>query len=194
MAGEKYIVAASDNPSQIAVRNILNPAGYVFLGNCGDPLSLMRLIRTYHPDFAVIDAGLKMNDIRNTVETIDEEMLCACILIGEYKDEAILNIMDNSKIIMFCPRPVGREMLVHTVNMANINFKRILELNTKLREMTENYETRKSVERAKWILINRDGMSEKDAYDRLRKKSMDSRLPLKTVADAIITAYEVMNK
>lgn len=191
MAGEKYVVASSDNPVQISVRNILNPGGYIYLGNCSDAISLIRLVRSYHPDFIVVDIGTRQAEYKKTLETIDGEMLCACILLGDYGNAAIEGILEGSNVVSFCPKPISREILLHTVEMANLSFKRISELEKKLKEMTENYETRKAVERAKWILMDREGLSEKDAYDRLRKKSMDSRMSMKSIAESIIFTYGI---
>lgn len=194
MAGEKYIVAAAENPLQIAVRNILNPNGFIFLGNCSDAISLMRLIRSHLPDFIVADMGLHSIELKNILETVDDEMLCACVLIGDYRDSPVASLLEKSKVISFCPKPLNRDILLHTVEMANMNFKRVSELDKKLKDMTENYETRKSVERAKWILMEREGLSEKDAYNKIRKKSMDNRMSMKTIADAIILTYEITGK
>lgn len=194
MAGEKYIVATTENPIQIAVRNMLNPEGYVFLGNCSDSVSLMRLVRSYNPDFVVVDTNMQLRDVRNVLETLDEEMLCASIIIGEYKDVEVMNLLEKSKVLSFCAKPLSRDMLLHVVEMANINFRRIFELNKKLREMTENYESRKVVERAKWILMERNGLTENEAYERMRKKSMDNRMSMKSIAEAIIFTYEITSK
>lgn len=194
MAGEKYVIGTAENPIQISVRNILNPGGYFFLGNCSDAISLLRLVRSYHPDFIIADSNLQVRELKNLVETIDDEMLCACIIIGEYKDMEIAGMIQTSKVSLFCPKPLNREMLPHTVEMAIINYRRVSDLDRKLKEMTENYETRKLVERAKWILINRDGISENDAYERMRKKSMDSRVAMKAIAEAIIFTHEISNK
>lgn len=194
MAGEKYIVAATDNSLQIAVRNILNPNGYMFLENCSDAISLMRLVRTFHPDFIVMDVGIQLSDARNTLETIDDEMLCASVLLGENKDIGIFSIIEKSNAISYCPKPLNRDIFLHTVVMANINYKRVSGLDKKLKDMTDNYETRKLVERAKWILMERDGLSEKDAYERMRKKSMDGRMSMKTIAESIIFTNEATGK
>lgn len=191
MAGEKYIVAAMENPLQITVRNILNPGGFIFLGNCSDAISLMRLIRSNHPDFVVVDSGLQTGELRNVLETVDDEMLCAAVMLGDRRDSSVASLLEKSKVISFCLKPLNREILLQTVEMANMNFKRISELDRKLKDMTENYETRKSVERAKWILMERESLSEKDAYNRIRKKSMDSRMSMKAIADAIILAHEI---
>lgn len=194
MAGEKYIVAAAENPLQIAVRNILNPSGYAFLGNCSDAVSLMRLVRTFHPDFIVVDLGVQYGDVRRIIETIDDEMLCATVLLGDYRDNGILSMIDAANAISFCPKPLNRDVLIHTAELANINYKRVFGLDRKLKEMTENYESRKQVERAKWILMDRDGLSENEAYERIRKKSMDSRMSMRSIAEAIIYTYEIAGK
>lgn len=194
MAGEKYVVATAENPFQITIRNILNPSGYLFLGNCSDSVSLMRLIRSYHPDFVIVDLGMQSGELRRTLETIDDEMVCACIIIGDNKDIEALGLVDKSMMISYCPRSPSKEILVHTVELSMINYKRIYGLNRKLKEMTENYETRKFVERAKWILMERDGIGENEAYEKMRKKSMDSRMSMKAVAEAVILAYEIGNK
>lgn len=194
MAGEKYVVAAADNPTQISVRNILNPCGYVFLGNCSDPVTLLRMVRSYNPDFVVADTAMNLREIKTTIETIDDEMLCACVVIGQYKDMEVLQLLEKSKVTMFCQKPLNKDILIQTVEMAIMGYRRVFDLNKKLKEMTDNYETRKAVERAKWILMNRDGITENEAYDRIRKKSMDTRTPIRTLAEAIIFAYEIGEK
>ena len=57
--------------------------------------------------------------------------------------------------------------------------------------MTENFEARKLIERAKWILIERDGISENEAYERMRRKSMDNRTSMKAIAEAVILSNDI---
>ena len=194
MAGEKYIVATAENPIQIAVRNILNPCGYTFLGNCSDLISLMRLIRSYHPDFIIVDMNMQIGELRSVLETVDEELLCACVIIGEYKDLETSNFIGKAKTIFFCTKPLNKEILVQIVEMSNLSYKRVYELNKKLREMTDNYEARKQIERAKWMLMEHDRLTESQAYEKLRNKSMNSRMSMKSIAEAIIFTYDIIGK
>lgn len=64
--------------------------------------------------------------------------------------------------------------------------------NTKLMEemlkTKEELEGRKLVERAKGILMKKKGIDEETAYNILRKKSMDTRKPIREIAEAIIIA------
>jgi response regulator NasT len=50
----------------------------------------------------------------------------------------------------------------------------------------EELETRKLVERAKGILMKHHGLSEEEAFKRIRKASMDSRKTMREIADAIL--------
>jgi response regulator NasT len=190
MAGEKYIIATVGNAMQIAIRNILNPAGYIFLGKCSDAASLLRSIRSLQPEFIVVDLNSPIKELGRVIYTVDEEMLSACVIIGEPGDYGPESLIQNSKVLSFCDKSLNKEILIQTVSMALINFKRVTELNRKLNEMTENYETRKLIERAKGLLMDREDISENIAYDKMRKKSMNNRLSMKSIAMTIIKAYE----
>jgi signal transduction protein with GAF and PtsI domain len=65
------------------------------------------------------------------------------------------------------------------------------ELMVKTRILEEELETRKMVEKAKGILMKEEGLTEEEAYNRLRKFSMDKRISMREVAEAIIIAYEL---
>ena len=65
------------------------------------------------------------------------------------------------------------------------------ELMVKTRVIQEELETRKKVERAKGILMKEQGLNEDEAYALLRRASMDKRVPMKDVADAIILSFEI---
>lgn len=191
MAAEKYIIATTDNGYQIAIRNILNPLGYTFLENCHDSVSLMRLIRSFCPDMVIIDISSQIKDLRGVIQAIDDEMLCTCIVIGEDKDLELYDVLHDSKALSFCRKGYERELLPHTVVLSLMNFNRISKLEKKLKEMMESYETRKSVEKAKWILMERHDIPENEAYQRIRKKSMDTRLTMRAIAEAVICTYEI---
>lgn len=194
MAGEKYIVATAENSVHISVRNILSPCGYIFQGNCSDGVSLLRLIRSLEPDFVIVDLNLSRRDLRSTIETIDDELSCSCILIGDYRDMELTSFLEEGKVISFCPKPLNKETFINSIELSLLYCKRLYKMNSKLKEMTENYETRKLVERAKWILIEREKISENEAYDRMRRKSMDNRTTMKAIAEAIIFTHEIGKK
>ena len=55
----------------------------------------------------------------------------------------------------------------------------------------EELESRKAVERAKGILMKRDSLSEQEAYEKLRKYSMDNRKSMREISEAIILSEDM---
>ncbi len=65
------------------------------------------------------------------------------------------------------------------------------ELMVKAKVIQEELETRKMVDRAKEILMNRRQMKGEDAFRWLQKRSMDSRKPLRYIAEAVILSEDI---
>jgi len=65
------------------------------------------------------------------------------------------------------------------------------ELMVKTKVVQEELETRKKVERAKGILMKSQKLSEEDAYKLMRKSSMNKRVSMKDIAEAIILSSEL---
>ena len=65
------------------------------------------------------------------------------------------------------------------------------ELLVKTKVIQEELEGRKKIEKAKGILMKEQNLTEEEAYNLLRKSSMDKRVQMKDIAEAIILSYEV---
>jgi len=82
------------------------------------------------------------------------------------------------------------DLLTTVANQAAICIENT-ELMVRSKVIQEELETRKLVERAKGILMRDYGLLEDEAFNRIRKKSMDSRRSMREIAEAIILAYEM---
>ncbi|NQT46601.1 MAG: GAF domain-containing protein [Candidatus Omnitrophica bacterium] len=82
------------------------------------------------------------------------------------------------------------ELLGTVANQAAVAIENT-ELMVKTRIVQEELETRKKVERAKGILMEEQGLTEQEAYKLIRKSSMDKRVAMKEIAEAIILSHEI---
>ncbi len=82
------------------------------------------------------------------------------------------------------------EILTTIANQAAIAIENT-ELIVKSKVIQEELETRKRIERAKGILMKEEGITEEEAYLRIRKYSMDTRKTMREVAEAITVASEM---
>ncbi|MDP2904706.1 MAG: GAF and ANTAR domain-containing protein, partial [Candidatus Omnitrophota bacterium] len=82
------------------------------------------------------------------------------------------------------------ELLTTIANQAAIAIENT-ELIVKSKVIQEELEVRKRVERAKGMLMRQEGLSEEEAYLKIRKYSMDNRKTMREVAEAIILAADM---
>ena len=82
------------------------------------------------------------------------------------------------------------EILTTIANQAAIAIENT-ELMVKSKVIQEELETRKRIERAKGILMRDEGLTEEQAYLKIRKYSMDNRKTMREVAEAIILAADM---
>ncbi|MCQ9207081.1 MAG: GAF domain-containing protein [Omnitrophica bacterium] len=85
------------------------------------------------------------------------------------------------------------DLLIAVANQAAVAIENT-ELLVKTKVIQEELETRKKVERAKGILMTEQNLSENEAYKLIRKSSMDKRVHMKDIAEAIILSHEITKK
>ena len=94
-------------------------------------------------------------------------------------------------MIAYVLKPLRDSDLESAIDVALTRYGEFKEMSRNVSDLTEQLETRKSVERAKGILMNKLSLPEADAFKRLQKLSMDRRISMREIADAIILAEEV---
>jgi len=94
----------------------------------------------------------------------------------------------TTQVYKFAQRDI--DLLSTVANQAAVAIENT-ELLVKARLAQEELEARKKVERAKGILMKEKRLSEEEAYDLIRKASMNKRLNMKEIAEAIILSYEI---
>ncbi len=111
-------------------------------------------------------------------------------MIVKNKPIGVLNVY-TTEIHKFTEKEI--ELLSSIANQAAIVIENT-ELMVRTKILEEELETRKKIEKAKGILMKEEGLDEEEAYNKLRKFSMDKRISMKEVAEAIILAYELKKK
>ncbi len=81
-------------------------------------------------------------------------------------------------------------VLASVANQAAIAIENT-ELMVKTRVIQEELTTRKVVEKAKGIIMKEEGLSEEEAFRKIQKFSMDKRMPMKEVAEAITIMHDM---
>jgi AmiR/NasT family two-component response regulator len=188
----RFILCGQNKKLLSEVKNILVSDGYVFTGYSSDPSKLLRHVRSTQPEMAIISVTGDFRMLKPVIEVIDDDLLAACILLLETRDEEVFEFLRNSRISTYVAEPVFGEVLLQITDISVANYKRVLEYEEKLKQLNDSLESRKVIEKAKWLLVEQEHMTEQEAFNALRKKSRDNRMPMRDIADAILIARSNM--
>ncbi len=182
----RITVALHNKEAAEKIKYALSRSGYVVGEVCTSGGEAIRRVRGGSTDLLLIN--LEMPDMTGLeVATIlGDENLCSVILFVSQEKRALCSDVISDYDITLFNKPVNVSTLLSTIEMVTQNRRRMGRMERELTALKQNLENRKLVERAKGILMKRKSISEGEAYRRIQKMSMDSRVAMKDIALKII--------
>ena len=112
-------------------------------------------------------------------------------MVTAYSQPELVEQAVELGVFAYLVKPIKEGDIMPTIEVAMSRAEEMNALNHEVNNLKEALETRKVVERAKGILIESYGITEAEAFRKIQKLSMNSRKPIREIADAIILAREV---
>ena len=181
----KFAIGDEDEKNIANIRNILQQKGHLIACEERDGPSLLRKIRSISPDFVIVGyniPGMKGLEIARIVEG---DKIAPTLIIADSSQDIFLREMGNESFVHII-KPISQMQLLGTIDFVYNNFKRLINLEKEVSELKNMLETRKAVEKAKGIIMDKYDMKEKDAFRYMQKRSMDECKPVFDIAKRII--------
>ncbi|HBC93301.1 MAG TPA: response regulator [Pelotomaculum sp.] len=191
MGEQRVIVIENDATWRKNIKGILAKMGYWVIGEAEDGQSGLKMVRSRQPDLVIIEAFLPGLDGHEVAQIINEDKLAPVIMISSSTKQNIIEKAKAAKVFAFLMKPELESNLIPAVELALTNYQEIIRLENEVKELKETLETRKVIERAKGILMETMGITETDAFKRIQKQSMNKRISMRAVAEAIILAHNL---
>jgi len=182
----KFILCGEDKKALSGIKSSLTASGHIFLGYSKEPFNILRHIRNLSPDMVIIEVQNNFRDLRQILEVVDEEILSACILLLDSRSDEIFDFLRKTRIMTYVAKPIFDDTLVQIVDISLANYKRITDYEKRVEKLNNSLESRKVIEKAKWLIVEQENLSEAEAYEIIKRKSRDNRMPMRDIADAII--------
>lgn len=153
---------------------------------CDDGKRAVELALGSFPDLAIFDVKMpKMDGITAAGEIKKKLKIPIVLLTGCYDHETVKRAAAVG-IASFLTKPLREQDLLPAIELAFAHTNQIEELKEKIEDLKETIENRKTIEKAKGCLMERQRLSEADAYRTMQKMAMDNRKSLRQVADALL--------
>ena len=186
----RVIIADDESLIRMDLREMLHTLGYLVVGEVGDGRSAVNLARELGPDVVIMDIKMPDMDGIDAARILTEERIAPVILLTAYSQKDLVERAKEAGVVGYMVKPFRESDLVPAIEVALARFKEFEALHKEVNDLQLALETRKLVDRAKGILMDTQGLSEADAFRKIQKMSMNTRKPMKEVAEAIILARQ----
>ncbi|ALB04337.1 transcriptional regulator [Kocuria palustris] len=182
----RVVVAEDDSMIRMDVVEMLSSEGYDVVGEAADGRRAVELTREHEPDLVLMDVKMPVLDGISAAEEIAAERIAPVVLLTAFSQKELVERAREAGAMAYVVKPYTAAELIPAIEIAVSRFDEIVALEDEVTEMKDQFETRKLVERAKSLLISRMGLTEPEAFRWIQKTSMDRRLSMREVADAIL--------
>lgn len=167
----------------------LLPQSDYSLTQCGSAGEARRMLIENPPDILIIDTPLHDEfGIELARDVSDMPMGILLLVKADIADKAAYDVEDCG--VMVLAKPNSRQMFYSSVRLLTALSIRLRNMETKNRSLQEKMADIRTVNRAKWLLIDKMNMNEQDAHYFIEKRAMDARISRREVAESIIRTYD----
>lgn len=188
----KKIVIADDEPiTRMDIREMLEEAGYVVVGEASDGFDAIEICKKNLPNIVIMDIKMPLLDGINASKIIIQEGLAdGIILLSAYSDANFVEKAKDAGVIGYLVKPLDNKSLIPAVEVAMAKAKEMKEMKNNMITIQKKLEARKVIEKAKGILMVQQGISEEEAFSMIRNLSMKKRVTMSDIAEIIIMSKD----
>ena len=188
---ERVLIADDEHLVAEGLAKSLRELNYHVVGTCPDGQQAVEWCRRDRPDMVLLDIRMaRMNGI-DAARIIYGDLGIPVVIISAYSDPEYTNASATVGVFGYLLKPVNRDDLRTTLAVAWSRHLSELEAKGIINQLTQRLEDRKTIEKAKWILVEHLSISESDAMRRLQKQARDNRRTLIEVARSIIENHDL---
>ncbi len=182
----RAIVAEDEALIRMDIVETLREGGYDVVGEASNGEECVKLARELKPDVVVTDVKMPIMDGITAAEHIAKERLAPVVLLTAFSQTELVERARDAGAMAYVVKPFTPADLLPAVEIAASRFVEIRALENEIADINERMETRKRVERAKGLLMEKMQLNEPEAFRWIQKTSMDRRLTMREVAEAVI--------
>ncbi|WP_232699523.1 ANTAR domain-containing response regulator [Brevibacillus daliensis] len=188
----RRIVIVDDEPiTRMDIREMLHGANYDVVGEASDGFEAIELCKKHLPDLVIMDIHMPLLDgLKAGKRIITEQLAGGLVLLNAIIDKQSIEKASSIGALGYMVKPLDEKSLIPMVEITIAKGKEICKLEKDLAMVTQKLEERKVIEKAKGILMKDNGFSEDEAYQTIRRLSMDRRCPMIEIASTIVISYD----
>jgi len=184
----RVLIAEDEALIRLDLKEMLEEEGYAVVGEAGDGEEAVTLADKLRPDLVILDVKMPKLDGIAAAERIAGERVAPVVILTAFGQRDLVERAREAGAMAYLVKPFQKKDLVPTIEMATSRFAEIVALEQEVGGLQERLEARKTVERAKGVLMTEHAMTEPEAFRWIQRTAMDRRTTMRAVAEAVLAA------
>ncbi|WP_434000374.1 ANTAR domain-containing response regulator [Endozoicomonas sp.] len=189
------VLLIGTHSSRLSVLNqALNESGYEVIGRLEQADDLVTMVSSLSPDILVIDLDKPDSSLLETLALISKSSPLPVVMFVEQSTDNIVQQAIRSGVNAYIVADLQPQRVKTIIDIAVARFQEYQLLKDELVQARNRLEDRKLLDKAKGLLMSRQGISEDQAYKKLRKMAMDKGETLAAVARNVIDVFNMLEE
>ena len=191
LAALKLVVVEDDATVRLFLKETLEKLGHQVVGEADNGTDMVRIVMELEPDAVVFDIHLPRMNGLDALRQIYQERIVAAVAITADRDQHLVRRALEEHVLAYLVKPVEAHQLVPALLIACARFEELRQLADENASLKQNLQNRKTIERAKGVLMKRHRWSEQEAFRRLQRGAMNRRTSMVELAQSVLNGVEM---
>jgi two-component system, response regulator PdtaR len=182
----RVVIAEDEALIRLDLKEMLEEEGYEVAGEAGDGEKALELALALKPDLVILDVKMPVLEGISAAEQIAAEQIAPVVILTAFSQRELVERARDAGAMAYLVKPFTKADLVPAIEIAVSRFQEMSTLGAEVGTLRERLEVRKILDRAKGRLQAERGLSEPDAFRWIQKTSMNRRVSMRAVAEAVL--------
>jgi AmiR/NasT family two-component response regulator len=182
----RILVAEDETIIRLDLKDLLERAGFEVVAEAKDGEEAVALARSEQPDLILLDVKMPRLDGIEAAKRILDERPIPIVMLTAYGQQELVARAAEAGVFGYLVKPFREQDLLPAIHTARARHEELQALREEAESLQEALAARKVIERAKGLLMAKEGLTEDEAFSRLRRASQASQRPLKVIAEAVV--------
>ena len=182
----RIVLAEDEAIIRLDLRESLQEEGYEVVGDVGRGDKAVEMVEALRPDVAIFDIKMPGMSGLEAAKIVSDKKICPVVMLTAFSQREIIEQARDAGALAYLVKPFQKTDLVPAIELAIARFAELRSLSGEVAALGAQLETRKLIDRAKGILIDKHRLSESDAFAFIQSMAMSQRMKMGDIAEQII--------
>lgn len=191
----RVLIAEDDPVIGMALAQRVRSLGHEALGPVGDGEQAVEAAHANPPDIYLFDIDMpNLDGLAAARRLADEDLRRPVVVVTGVEDTELIDRCIESGVSAYLSKPIGDRELEAAIRLAASRHAEFEELEAEVGRARQALADRKTVERAKAILMDVAGLGEPEAFRRIQQTARKRNMRLADVAAKVIEQEELLRQ